>query len=97
MIVAIGDQTFRTKTAATEHFRRMLYWYGIGEVIPEPDHSQLRSLLAKHSECAEKIGVGVKSFSVRWADYNTRCFEVVRVDGSRIDFSFRWCLRKQEH
>jgi hypothetical protein len=93
MIVAVGDLTFPTKSAATEHFRQMLYRHEIGEEIPEPDHSELRWLLAKHSDCSEKVGVGVKSFSVRWAEFGTRCFEVVRIDGSRIDFSFRWCLR----
>ncbi|MFG6554575.1 MULTISPECIES: DCL family protein [Rhodobacterales] len=44
-----------------------------------------------HPEAAEKIGPGIESFSVRTADYGTRCFWVNRVDGTTEKFSFRAC------
>jgi len=39
-----------------------------------------------------KIGAGVKEFSTRKAMYNTRSFEIRRVDGSTTDFSVKPCL-----
>ena len=41
---------------------------------------------------AVKIGAGVKEFSTRKAMYNTRSFEIRRVDGSATDFSVKPCL-----
>jgi hypothetical protein len=92
--IEIGELSFPSKVAATEHFRRMLHRNRTEKIIPEPDHSALCALLEKHPDRAEKIGVGVKGFSVRWAEYDTRCFEVIRQDGSREDFSFRWCIAR---
>jgi hypothetical protein len=93
MALTIGNLTFPTKSAATEHFRQMLNNYYFGGRISEEDAAQLASLLAMHPDVEEKIGSGIDYFSVRLADFGTRCFEVVRTDGTAIDFSFRWCLR----
>jgi hypothetical protein len=92
MVIEIGDLTFPTKASATEHFRRMLNRYGVGERVAEDDGVQLGWLLARHPDAEEKIGTGVDYFSVRNAEFGTRCFEVVRSDGSKTDFSFRWCV-----
>jgi hypothetical protein len=92
MIVQIGDLTFPTKGTATEHFRRMLNRYAVGDRVADGDAVQLASLLRKHPDAEQKIGTGVDYFSVRNAEFGTRCFEVVRSDGSAIDFSFRWCV-----
>src|SRR6266700_3015445 len=39
-----------------------------------------------------KSGVGVKEFSTRKAMFDTRCFEIRRIDGSTTDFSVKPCL-----
>lgn len=90
--IEIGALSFSTKDAATKHFQGILYRYQVGEIIPDPDHTELGWLLERHSEAADKIGTGVKNFSVRDALYGTRCFEVIRVDGKRTDFSFKNCI-----
>jgi hypothetical protein len=54
-------------------------------------NQQLTHLMHMHPEAAEKIGPGIESFSVRTADYGTRCFWVNRVDGTTEKFSFRAC------
>jgi len=90
--IEIGGLSFPTKSAAAEHFREMLYRHYPGQVIGDPDSTQLGWLLERHSESADKFGSGAKSFSVRAAIFNTRCFEIVRTDGSTTDFSFKNCI-----
>ena len=69
----------------------MLYKYDLGDKVSEEDAKILKDLLAMHPEADEKIGCGIESFSVRTADYNTRCFWVNRIDGSTVKFSFKAC------
>jgi hypothetical protein len=89
--VEIGALTFTRKGDATQHFRDILYAYDFGSRIPEPHHSQMRWLLERHPD-SEKIGIGIDHFSVRSAIHRTRCFEVVRVNGTRTDFSLGTCV-----
>jgi hypothetical protein len=88
----IGALPFPTKDAAKEHFRNILYRHVIGSRIPDPDATALSWLLERHPEFDQKIGVGIEYFSVRDAIYGTRCFEIVRTDGSKTDFSFGSCV-----
>jgi hypothetical protein len=90
--VQVGALQFASKGEAAEHFRQMLYRYQIGERIGEPDSTELEWLLERHSEAADKIGIGVGHFSVRDAIFGSRCFEVVRSDGTATDFSFKNCV-----
>ena len=90
--VQVGDVCFGSKSEATEFFRNMLYRYELADKVSKEDASLLTVLLAKHPEAAEKIGAGIESFSVRSADFNTRCFWVNRTDGSTEKFSFRACF-----
>lgn len=88
----IGALTFPAKSAAYEHFRQMLYRHEIGSTIPDPDASQLIWLLERHPEFNDKHGSGIERFGIRNALYGTRCFEVIRTDGSCTDFSFNSCI-----
>ena len=46
-----------------------------------------------HAEPDKKIGGGVKAFQVRYHPmFKSRCFFLVRSDGSSDDFSFRKCV-----
>jgi hypothetical protein len=76
-----------------EHFGRILHRYPIGSEIPEPDATDLRWLIERHPETAQKIGAGVARFTVQEnPPYNTRGFWIERVDGTRIDFSYLACV-----
>lgn len=88
----IGGLTFSTKGAASEYFRVILHRHEIGSDIPEPDATELSWLLERHPEVSDKLGIGVEQFRVRNALYGTRCFEIVRKDGSVTDFSFKSCI-----
>jgi len=93
-IVRVGELTFPSKGDATEFFQKMLYQYDLGDKVSAKDATVLSDLLAAHPEASMKIGSGIASFSVRSADFNTRCFWVNRTDGSTEKFSFRACYAR---
>lgn len=89
--VNIGPLSFSKKVDANDYLRDMLYRYDLGDKVTDEDGEILKHLVNMHPEAAEKIGAGIESFSVRTADYGTRCFWVNRVDGTTEKFSFRAC------
>jgi hypothetical protein len=90
---SIGPHTFDTKGAATAFIQEVLYRHPLLEPITGDDHAFVLDLLKKHKRAAEKIGAGVKHFTVENAKGGTRCFYITRVDGSRDDFSIGNCLK----
>ena len=95
-MINIGELQFATKKAATEYFRGMLHRYWLDdERVNDADALSLDALLRWHPEAEEKRGVGVSYFFVQSSGaWSTPCFFIRRVDGTEIDFSFRWCLRQ---
>lgn len=89
--VNIGSLRFSKKSEADEFFKKMLYKYELADKVSDADAAYLTDLLAMHPEADEKIGVGIESFSVRTADFGTRCFWVNRSDGTTEKFSFKSC------
>lgn len=89
--VKIGPLSFSKKGDASNYLREMLNKYDLGDKVTEKDAEILTHLVRMHPEAAKKIGEGIESFSVRTADYGTRCFWVNRIDGSTEKFSFRAC------
>ncbi|MFD5735756.1 DCL family protein [Streptomyces sioyaensis] len=91
----IGKRRYPTKGAATEAVRTVLYRYQVGETVDqEEDHLLLVDLLDMHHEAKDKIGPGIEAFAVvppQRGPYPG--FEVVRTDGTRIDFSYQTCLK----
>jgi hypothetical protein len=93
----IGDLNFRTKLAAREHIRSILYSVPVGQRVPEPHESFLRDLAAMHPRPDEKFGVGIDHFKVGPDNYNGICFHLFRTDGTHSDFSFKKCLDGEEN
>lgn len=91
-IVDLGFGEFTSKSAAKEHFKCMLNRYNAGQTVNGSDAVELEFLLGSHPEASDKIGSGVVEFRVRSAAYGTKCFEVVRTDGSMTDFSYAACI-----
>ena len=89
--VNVGSLAFARKGDANAFFRKMLNKYDLGDKVSIDDAEHLTYLIAMHPEANEKIGVGIESFSVRTADYGTRCFWINRTDGTTIRFSFMSC------
>ena len=94
--LTIGGMPFETQKAATVYIQEMLYRQPLKVVVPEPDHTFLCALGFRHPNAAEKIGVGIRHFTVEHAKGGTLCFYLTRLDGSHTDFSFLKCLRGGE-
>lgn len=90
--VDIGPLHFDRKGDAVKFLQEILYTYEIGDRVTAEHAKVLTDLVAMHPEAHDKIGVGIKDFSVRSGDFGTQCFWVNRVDGTSDKFSFRACL-----
>ncbi|MFF0479414.1 DUF3223 domain-containing protein [Streptomyces sp. NPDC004284] len=95
----IGHRRYRTKKDAGEAVQEVLYRYTVGSIVDgEEDHLLLLDLLDLHHEAAEKIGPGVEAFAIAPPQRGPYPgFEVIRTDGSRIDFSYLTCLKPPTH
>jgi hypothetical protein len=88
----IGTREYKTKTAAQEAIREVLYRYEPGEVVTLPDDQEfLADLILNHPNPGSKIGVGIDRFEVR-DNWGTHGFWIIRTDGTETDFSFVKCL-----
>ncbi|HGW4869696.1 TPA: DCL family protein [Pseudomonas aeruginosa] len=65
----------------------MLRRYDLGDRVKADDAVILRAALEHHPNATEKIGCGIADFSVRTADFGTKCFWVNRTDGTTEKFS----------
>jgi hypothetical protein len=89
MIIDLAGRSFPSKRLAASFFRAMLYRYQPGQRIDDDDARHLRALLER-----EKIDLGIDHFSVMWAEGGGgKCFCAVRGDGTKVDFSYRHCIR----
>jgi hypothetical protein len=70
----------------------MLHKYDVGDKVSAADAEVLHAALSLHPNGAAKVGAGITHFSVRSADFGTKCFWVNRVDGSSEKFSYRACI-----
>ena len=94
--VVVGGKSFRTQAEAKSFIKELLNSQPLKQPIPDPHHSFLCALVALHPRASEKIGVGIKHFTVEPAAHGTRCFYITRIDGSRDDFATGKCVRGSE-
>lgn len=66
--------------------------YADGEPLSKPDRTLILTLLRQHPHGRAKFGVGVNAVVLGPYINNTRCFFVIRADGTAEDFSIRKCL-----
>jgi len=85
-------RTFGKKGEAIAFFREMLNRYRPNERVNDEDSVDLAALLEHHSECSTKVGPGIDQFRVIWNKFGTQSFEIVRLDGTRDDFSYLHCI-----
>ncbi|MEO5916213.1 MAG: DCL family protein [Luteolibacter sp.] len=90
--ISFGDLHFEKKGDAAAFLQAMLHKYDVGDKVSSDDGSILRAALANHPRAEDKIGCGIIHFSVRSADYGTKCFWVNRTDGSTEKFAHRACV-----
>ena len=82
-------RNFLRKRDAHDFFKSMLRKYRPGNRVSDEDAVHLAALLKHHTEYKEKVGVGIDYFAIMRNQYRTQSFEIVRVDGSRGDFSYK--------
>jgi hypothetical protein len=90
--ITIGDLHFAKKADAASFLGAMLRRYDVGDRVNSADEEVLRAALALHPNAETKMGSGVATFSVRSADFGTKCFWLNRIDGTTEKFSYRTCI-----
>lgn len=94
MPLTIAGQTFPTKQALTTYVRNILWTSAPGVPLFLDDEQVLRAILTYHPHSETKIGCGIRHItSERQGANDTRGFWITRLDGSRIDFSYKECLK----
>lgn len=84
----VNGKRFETKTALTAYCSAMLKQPSLSS----DDEAFLACLLDRHPERDQKVGSGVARFFVAPSEHGTRCFWIERTDGSRTEFSYKWCI-----
>jgi Protein of unknown function (DUF3223) len=90
--VELSTRSFASQSEATLFFREMLGRYKLGDRVTDEDARDLAPLLERHLEREEKLGSGIDHFEVGWSEKRTRCFWIIRTDGTRDHFSYRRCI-----
>ncbi|KAJ4824205.1 hypothetical protein Tsubulata_013060 [Turnera subulata] len=90
----LGPKKFGSSVEMFDYFYSFLHFWPPNLNINKYEHRVLLELLKKgHADPDRKIGSGVQAFQVRFhPTFKSRCFFVVRDDGSVDDFSFRKCV-----
>jgi hypothetical protein len=91
--LTIGSLHFAKRGDVESFLRNMLHRYDVGDRVSADDESVLRAALALHPKADEKIGCGITHFSVRSADFGSKCFWINRPDGTTEKFSYMKCIR----
>lgn len=89
----LGALHFKKKGDALAHLKAMLQRYDVGDRVSAADEAVLREALSLHPNANEKIGCGVTHFSVRSADFGSKCFWLNRSDGTTEKFSYISCIQ----
>lgn len=89
--VVVGERRFTSKKAAKDFIHEIMYRNSIGQRVSEQDAEFLADLLQLHPEAPQKIGCGVRYFTVEQNE-GSRGFWLTRIDKSRTDWSFLSCL-----
>lgn len=90
--VTLGERTFPRQKDAMEFFGSMLARYQPDQGVSRSDAELLSLLLRRHVRLDEKVGPGIRGFCAMISPEGTKCFGVVRVDGSRVPFSYKYCV-----
>lgn len=90
--LSLGSMQFAKRGDAVAYLKSMLHRYDVGDRVNAEDTVILRAALERHPEFKAKIGGGIAHFSVRTADFGTKCFWLNRVDGTTEKFSHTACI-----
>ncbi|OIT32550.1 PREDICTED: protein DCL, chloroplastic-like [Nicotiana attenuata] len=91
---SVGPKNFGSSVEMFDYFYKLLHSWSPNLNLNKYEHLVLLDLLKKgHLEPERKIGTGIRAFQIRFhPQFKSRCFFVIREDGSVDDFSFRKCV-----
>ena len=87
----IGDENFSTQKKLEERCKGIKHNNLNSNICEVKDVSFLTNLLSRHPKSLQKLGVGLKEFSVR-KNGNDFCFWITRIDDTSEDFSYISCI-----
>jgi hypothetical protein len=91
--VAIDTRSFESQSAAKAFFKGILDRYDARDRVGEADAIELRALLKRHTDYAEKLANGLSHFVVDYPpDYKTKCFQIISPNGMATPFSYIHCV-----
>jgi hypothetical protein len=93
MAYFLANEDFETKAHLTTRCRNILAATVDGQHVSEQSLPFLIELFQHHDEWAQKIGDGISGISTQTTSHGTRCFDLIRKDGTRIDISFPHAIR----
>jgi hypothetical protein len=85
--ISLGPLNFKKRGDAVAYLKEILRGYDVGDKVNSTHAILLRAALEHHPNSAAKIGCGITDFSVRTADFGSKCFWVNRPDGTTEKFS----------
>lgn len=91
-IYVFGPWEFSSKEAVHERGQQILAEYPMGAALVGDDLAFMLALLREHPRYAEKAGAGIAKLVVQRNGSGQKEFGIVRVDGSRDNFSYRKIL-----
>jgi hypothetical protein len=97
--ITIGEYEFETKKDAKEAIKKILNGHRMGYILTGDEDTFIRDLIALHPATEDKIGCGIDHIEIRPdPDYGTtRCFHIIRPDGSSTDVSYQKCIDGEKY
>ena len=90
--LTIGKRYFPRQKDAIEFFSSILQRYYADQDVDGEDAELLRLLLRRHIRYSDKVGPGLRGFCAMISPEGSKCFGVVRIDGTREPFSYIYCI-----
>lgn len=94
--VKLGPKTFNSPDEMIKYFSWLLSNMTMNQNMNDYERMVVEPCLREaHPEAEKKIGCGISSFQIRThPEHDSRCYMVVRTDGTCEDFSYRKCVEK---
>lgn len=78
----------------TARAKEILAQYSFDDVITDTEQINfLLNLFSLHPEFEQKQGCGIRNIIILKALYNSKCFGIVRTDGTKTDISYISCIK----
>ncbi|KAJ7522625.1 hypothetical protein O6H91_18G020200 [Diphasiastrum complanatum] len=92
--VQLGPKVFQSGAQMFTFFYDLLHGWVVDYDLNKYETLVLSDLILKgHQEAEKKIGQGIKAFQVKkHPKWHSRCYYLVRTDGTLEDFSYRKCV-----